>query len=395
MASKKKKKVGSRKKVVRKKAARRVGAKKKVVRKKATRKKAARRVASVSSSAGAVKPRKKAKRRRNPAAAAAKTASRPSPAIPTPKGQTRSYAKRSLRRARRYTAAVNYSKKHGYKLPTEKSRVVLKAGFPMSKRRRAKYIREGKLSARGHANPPKRGKSRKNPASRRKNPSLMGCFEQLWRANFWISGAQAVGGVSAVVLLPSVIEQIASRAGMGSQIRNSGGTGVLLSAVSTALATCGAQVVESFAADRGMGGKVVSGLASRVALGGALVTAIRALEVFANQFHNKLGLPNIPAPVLGLPGMSAAPVAAPAVNGMGDFLQLSGMGGSYGAHGVGNFLTLSGGGMGNMVSPEALVAGESYARSVSQFHGMGDMLPAGSIPSGSLSTWQPSALETF
>jgi hypothetical protein len=324
------------------------------------------------------------------------------------------YGTKSTNRARaakNARARANRKKAGSWK---RTSSVKLKAGYPMSKKRRKRYISEGKLGRNGVANPPRR-KRRK----RKKNPSLMACFQQLGKTSFWISGGQSVVGISAVVALPSVIEQVAARMGAGAYVRNSGGMGVALAAVSTALATCGAQMVENQAIKRGILPKAFNGLSARVAMGGMIVVVLKGLEVFARGLHTKLNLPTVPTPYIRVPGVTPAPLAAAGVQGMADWVQLKGMADWVQLKGG-----MSGGGLGATVMPDALVAGESLARSVSQFDGMSGLggdyrIPMGSIrgmgdhypgqygsgmgdyitsAAGALPMnqgWQPSLMETF
>jgi hypothetical protein len=393
MATKKKRRP-ARRKATKKKATRRPAARKKVVRrKKATvRKKATKKRVTKKRVV-----RRKATRRRNPVASKKKAtkasssrtrtakktkvkARRSYGAAKRPHGGSsarseaalkRSYSVRSKKRAAAWDKYRSVAKRAG-RPAKRKSSVTLKAGYPMSKKRRKHYISQGKLSSRGMANPPKR--RRKNP--RRKNPSLMSCFQQLGKTSFWIGGGQTVAGISAVVILPSVLEQVAAKLGAGAYVRNSGGTGVALAAVSTAIAMCGAQAVENMAIKRGILPKAFNGLAARVAAGGMVVTVLKALEVFARGVHDKLNLPSVPTPFIRVPGISAMPM--PQGGGaVGDWVQLRGMGDFMELKGMG-----LGGGMGNVEMPNALVAGESFARSISQFdgYGMGDYrIPVGSI----------------
>jgi hypothetical protein len=426
MATKKKRRPTRR--VVKKKATRRPAAKKKTVRrKKATRRPAAKKTVRRKATRRPA-AKKKAVRRRNPAAkkkkAASATALTPAQRRAAARAKAARKAKRTTAQRRASALKVNYSKRsparakkwkaysaatrRAGKKPVWKSSVTMRAGYPMSKARRAKYIREGKLSSRGHANPPKRRKK-----ARRKNPSIQSAFRQLGQANFWISGGQAVAGISAVVVLPSVIEQVAAKLGAGAYVRNSGGMGVALAAVSTALAMFGAQAFENMAIKRGIAPKAFNGLSTRVALGGVIVTVLKGLEVFARGFHSRLNLPTVPAPFIRVPGISAAPAPAPSnavsdwvqLKGMGDWMQLQGMG-------LGGMSGMSG--MSGVEMPDQLVLGESFARSVSQFDGIGDYrIPMNSIrgmgdyvgtaqqAGGALTmsapqqNWEPSPLETF
>jgi hypothetical protein len=273
----------------------------------------------------------------------------------------RGYGPWSKARGARYASAVRSARKAGRKKPTRKSKATLRRGWTMSKSRKAKYIREGKLGKGGRANPGRRRRKK-----RKKNPSLMGAFKQLGQPNFWIAGAQTVAGMGAAIVVPSVLEQVAGRVGMGRYVRNSGAQGVALTAVSTALVTFGAQFVETQAIKRGILPRAFRGLSSRAAMGGMIVTILKAAEVFARQYHSKLNLPSIPAPVNPIRALRAPapPAAANGTAGMGDWMQLRGMG---------DWMQLRGmGGMGGATPAEHLVAGESFARSMSQFDGMGD-----------------------
>jgi hypothetical protein len=266
----------------------------------------------------------------------------------------RSYRKHDRSRGGRYSSSVRSARRAGRRKPVKKSRVVLKAGYPMSRWRKKKYIREGKLSKRGHVNPGRRRRRKK-----KKNPNIMACFRQLGRGSFWISGAQTVVGLSAAIVVPSFVEQVAAKVGLGRYVQNAGAAGVALTAVSSALAMCAAQYVESWCLSKGpqFMRRACRGLSARVGLGGIVITIMKGLEVFARQAHSYMRLPSVPAPIIRFPGLTAAPVAAPQqLQGMGDWMQLQGMGS-----------------MGGATSPESLVAGESFARSVSQFEGMGNM----------------------
>jgi hypothetical protein len=313
--------------------------KKKAKKKRATKKKA---------------KKKKAKKRR----ASKKKATRR-------KGKTRrGYGTWSKKRGARWASASRSAKKAGRRKLAKTSSVKLRRGRRMSAWRKKKYVAEGKLSKRGHVNPGRRRRRRK----RKKNPNFMATLRQLGRGSFWISGAQAAVGVSSAVVVPSLVEQLAAKVGLGRYVRNQGGAGVALTAFSVAVSMFASQVVEIWANKSKLPfvRRATRGLTARVGLGGILVTVIKGLEVFARRAHSYMRLPSIPAPVIRFPGISGpAPMAAQQMQGMGDWMQLQGMG---------DWMQLQGmGGMGGATSPEALVAGESFARTVSQFEGMGNM----------------------
>jgi hypothetical protein len=97
----------------------------------------------------------------------------------------------------------------------------------------------------------------------------------------------------------------------------------------------------------------VVGLSKNVARGGLMATGIRLLFEIAPAAANYLKLSPVRTPVYNLGNK---------VDGMNDWMELRGMGFTGGLGTIGPNVN------------EALIAGESFAQSVSQFHGMGDML---------------------
>jgi adenylate kinase/ribonuclease R len=285
---------------------------------------------------------------------------------------------RAANKRKRSAAAKRGSKRRGKGKTT---RVTLRRGksnrmarTKRGRKRRSKLVRSGYLSKRGSVNPGRRGrgygyglskrKKRKKAKrgrrrGRRNPPTVMDCFTGLLTMKTLYTGAQGLVGMSLATMLPASVDRWTN-----GKVRNSGWTGVGLTLASTALATCAAGYVEKSMP----GSKVFRGFARNVALGGVFISSIRLLGAALPAVARYLNLPSVSE------GSSAA-LRAPGMEGLADWIGLSGMGqgGSHSKYAI-PFSDIRG--MGMASSNEALVAGESFARSVNQFEGMG-ALPGG------------------
>lgn len=228
----------------------------------------------------------------------------------------------------------------------------------MASWRRRKLAAQGYLSARGAANP--RGGRR-----RRRNPDLslagiMGAFRATIGSQSMLALAgQATLGMSVATFVPAAIESLS-----GGRLRNSGYQGLGMTAVSAAVAYMLGGLAENTIArfTGGVAPKAIRGLGFGLAVGGLTATAIRGLYELAPKTFEWLKLPQLRQPTVQLRIPTGAGAKAAAGMGrMGDWMELQGMRGMRGG-----LRGLSG-----VTDPETLVAGESFARTVSQFEGMG------------------------
>lgn len=166
---------------------------------------------------------------------------------------------------------------------------------------------------------------------------------------FWISSAEVVVGMGATAMAPAAIEYYSK-----GRLRNVGPQGVLLSAVSAgAIAGLGGVVEYLLAPPSGLP-HWSRGLAWNLGLGGGATTLVRAAFEFFPKAAEFLKLSPVRTPVYGPVAVPMPMAVAPSGAGV------TGMGG-LGAVDAGSI-------------NEALIAGESFARSVSQFNGMGDWM---------------------
>lgn len=227
--------------------------------------------------------------------------------------------------------------------------VPLYRGYKMSPWRKRKLIRGGYLSRAGMVNP--YGSRRR----RRKNPGdVVDRVKSFFTSTTtWAGAGHILLGMSGAVIGPALAE-----AGSKGKIANQGELGIFMSGVSSALQFAAALYAESALSKGGEAPAYARNLARNVGLGGLAVTILRGLFHYAPQVAEYLKLSPVRQPVYALGRPTPAPAAAPG-KAQGDWLALQGMG--YG--------------MGRGLDPnEALIAGESFARSVSQFEGMGDFM---------------------
>lgn len=152
-------------------------------------------------------------------------------------------------------------------------------------------------------------------------------------------------GVGFAFTGPSILARYTAQFGL----RDTGLGGVVLSGVSTAL---GAGLVQGAVSllpkqlKKGMLGKALHGIGKNVMVGGMIWTAVKLVGELVPSFGRYL----------------------PRASGMAGL-------GMYGGHYPGQYPSYpSLPGLGVVTSPEELVAGESLARQVSAFHGVGDFM---------------------
>lgn len=211
--------------------------------------------------------------------------------------------------------------------------------------RKKRLIKRGFLTRAGRV---------RNPRRRRNPPAILERAQAFFTSpQTWITGGQLLAGMSAATVGPAAAEGLSK-----GRVLNHGWTGVGLSGVSTAVAFGAAYYAESLFTDRatGLPPKPLRGLARNVGYGGVALTLLRGLFLAFPKVAEWLKLSEPRTPTL----QSFARPMPKGAAGYGDWMELRGMGGM--------------GAVDSNAINEALIAGESFARSVSQFEGMGDWM---------------------
>jgi hypothetical protein len=301
--------------------------------------------------------RRKARKRRNPAHTKSgrfKKKARKNPrrkARKKKRKKTRAYNNPRRRKARKNPRRRKPRRRR--KATRKRARRKSYKANPRRRRRRAKRKGSRKRKAYGYkANPRrkrKRRKRRKGRVSRyRRNPGgiLRGMLSDLQSAPKWITAGHILIGAGATAASCGWLLTRGPLRGVGF-LQQRGIVGSAARLALCGLAAGGISAIGAFASSKLGNPKLLRGARTNLLIGGfAYALANFLYEVFPGT-AGMLMIPQISAPQRGMAGMGYQ----------------SGPDYKYGY-----------GGMGAVIDPETLVAGESLARNVNEFSGMGDWM---------------------
>ncbi len=292
--------------------------------------------------------RKKATRRRKPPRS--KKTGRYLKTGSNPKHKRRRAKKNTKRKAKRSMAVYNNPKKKRRRKKRRKAR-----RNPSHKGSRKKYRRSVAKNPRK-----KRKKRRGRRRGYRRNPfglALPAQLAQLKNMKFWATALHVGIGMGLTGLTSNML--LGTR--YGTRLRVMPGIG---GALGRAAVNAGSASLVAFAGDKlskvvggkGALGKYLQGAGRNMLIGGLVYTLVQFAYDAAPALAGKI-LPGVQAPrgPRAFVGGGGGGGGGGDVAGMNDWLELSGMGG----------------GMGMVLSPEDLVSGESLARQVNEFSGVG------------------------